>query len=110
EPLEDRASLGNFAAMAMDAGALKLNLWSSVAGLLGTLKGFQGFIVLLLVDQSAAEIEKAERGLDLLELLDRLAHVAEEIVGDAQLQMEFLGQYGRRRFQFLAQRIGYFAE
>ena len=103
ELAEDVPGLLQFALGPVDAGPLELDLRGGVAGLLGLVEGLEGVVVLVPVDQGLAQIEVAERGLDLLQVGDRVAHVAEEVIGDAELQVQLLGQGRRGAFEALAQ-------
>ena len=79
-----------------NAGLLQLHLLRGVPRLLGLLERLEGFVVLAPLGVRAAEEERGERAFGQLQLLDRLRHVAEVEVDDAELEVEFfsLGRLG----------------
>ena len=104
---EDRFRFANVPLEPQDAGTLQLNLLGGVAGLLGPLErldrglvvvgvlGFGGLTLgvelrLTEGDVRLPEPERGERSFGFLQVFDRGADVAEEVVGDAELEMELL--------------------
>jgi hypothetical protein len=93
--VQELAGVGDVALVAVDAGPLQLDLAGRVARLLGLVEGLEGLVVVVPLDEGAAEVEVGQRPFGLLEVVDGLAEVAEEELGDAELEVPALG---RRRW------------
>ncbi len=91
---EQGAGLGDVALEPEDAGPLQLHLAGGVAGFLGLLEGLEGLVEILAFEQGLAQIEVGQRPFGLLEVLDGVGEMAQEEVGDAELE---LPAFGRRR-------------
>ena len=107
---EDGAGLGDVALLAVDAGPLQLHLAGGVAELLGLLERLEGLVVVLRETEGAAEVVVGQRAFGLLEVLHRLAGVAEEERGDAELEVPVLGDGAGGAFQLLLDDLGHVAE
>src|SRR5262249_19370500 len=81
-----------------------------VAGLLGLLEGLEGFVVVAAIGQRSAQVEAGQRGLGLLEVLDRVGEVAEEERGDAELEVPALGRRAAGAFELLAKQLSGLAQ
>ena len=57
------------------------------------------------IDERLAQVEETERRFDFLQVRRGVGHVAEEVVGDAELQVQLLGQRGRGAFEPLAEGV-----
>ncbi len=93
--------MGQVALLAIDADALQLHLTGVVAGLLGLVVGFEGFIELAPRGQGTAEVEVGQCAFGLAEVVGGLLHVAEEERGDTELEVPALGHRAGGAFDFL---------
>ena len=92
--VEDVAGLEDVVLAQVDAGPLEADGAGGVAELLGLLEGLEGLVVLLAGGERPAEVKGGQCGVGVSQVLDRLLHVAEEVEGDAELQVQLLGVAG----------------
>ena len=82
-----------------------MNLSTGVARLLGLVEGLVRLVELAPFEEGFAEVEGRESAFRMLEVLDRLAEMAEEEVDNAELEMNLLGRRAAGAFESFAKRI-----
>ena len=93
----------------MHAGLLQANGAGRVPKLLRLVERLDRFVVFLSRAERSPEVERGKCGFGVPKMLGSLLHVAEEVVGDAKLQVNLLW-IALTGFEPLDERLGHVAE